>query len=254
MPAPELTATPAIAYLRTGKGERSPSSEAQREAIRGWARTTGARIVAWHLDDGQDDAAPVDERKGLLAAVLALKTKQAPVLVVASRDRLARTPVTLALIAHLAARHGARLQWARGDRETPEEAAKLVGAFAEFERAAARLRSRAAVAMKRARGEAAGRCPWGYRLGEDKKTLVPDEREQDVIAVVRAMRQSGRKIREIVEALRDMGVVGRNGKPVGATRVFEMIQGGRKRAGSTEVPDREPPYWPARWGQPKPQG
>ena len=45
------------------------------------------------------------------------------------------------------------------------------------------------------------------------------------------MRDSGYKLRQIVDSLRELGVVGRTGKPIGTTRVFEIIHGARKKPG-----------------------
>jgi hypothetical protein len=50
------------------------------------------------------------------------------------------------------------------------------------------------------------------------------------------MRASGYKLRQIVEALKELGVVGRTGKPIGTTRVFEIIHGARKKPGRSSVP------------------
>jgi hypothetical protein len=38
-------------------------------------------------------------------------------------------------------------------------------------------------------------------------------------------------LRQIVDSLRELGVVGRTGKPIGTTRVFEIIHGARKKPG-----------------------
>jgi hypothetical protein len=56
-----------------------------------------------------------------------------------------------------------------------------------------------------------------------------DEHEERIVAVARHMRKSGATLREIVEFLRREGIVGRRGTPIGTTRVFEMIHGGRKK-------------------------
>ncbi len=45
------------------------------------------------------------------------------------------------------------------------------------------------------------------------------------------MRASGYKLRQIVDSLRELGVVGRTGKPIGTTRVFEIVHGARKKPG-----------------------
>jgi hypothetical protein len=75
----------------------------------------------------------------------------------------------------------------------------------------------------------AGQCKWGLRFAPDRGGLEVDEREANIQAVVRHMRASGHTIREIVDLLAAMGVLGRRGTPIGATRVFEMIHGGRAK-------------------------
>ena len=82
-----------------------------------------------------------------------------------------------------------------------------------------------------------GQCAWGQRFGEDGLTLEVDEYEQNVTAVVRHMRSGGYKLRQIVDLLKELAVVGRTGKPIGTTRVFEIIYGARKKArGMAAVP------------------
>jgi len=76
-----------------------------------------------------------------------------------------------------------------------------------------------------------GQCAWGQRFADDGVTLEVDEYEQNVTAVIKHMRSSGYKLRQIVESLRELGVVGRTGKPIGTTRVFEIIHGARKKPG-----------------------
>jgi hypothetical protein len=90
-----------------------------------------------------------------------------------------------------------------------------------------RLRTLTAAELKRPRGALWGRCPWGYRFSPDGMQLEPYEPEQNVIAVVRHMRLRGLKLREIAEELRRSGVVGRTGRPLGITRIFELLDQGR---------------------------
>ncbi len=49
------------------------------------------------------------------------------------------------------------------------------------------------------------------------------------MVVVRHMRMNGYKLREIAAFLAGLGVVGRRGKAIGVTRVFEMIHGARTK-------------------------
>jgi hypothetical protein len=59
---------------------------------------------------------------------------------------------------------------------------------------------------------------------------VRDDYEQRIAAVACRMRASGATLREIVEFFGEKGIVGRRGTPIGTTRVFEMIHGGRKKS------------------------
>jgi hypothetical protein len=76
-----------------------------------------------------------------------------------------------------------------------------------------------------------GQTPWGMCVAPDGVTLEIDENEQNVTAAVRHMRSNGYKLRQIAASLKELGVVGRTGKPIGLTRIFEMIYGGRKKPG-----------------------
>ena len=231
----------AIGYVRYAPGDRGLKPEQQRDAIEKWAAKHKVTIAKWEIDEGPADNVPVDDRTGLMNVLQDLRTRTASMLIATTRDRLAKDSIALAMIERLILREEGKLVYAKDKDEPTETEAKLkkklIATFAEYERALMRVRTRAAVALKRERGEMTGRCPWGYHLAADGKTLEPDAREQDVLKVVRGMRSSGRKIREIVAALHEMGVVGRNGKPIGATRVFEMIQGGRKKP-AEELPER----------------
>jgi hypothetical protein len=46
--------------------------------------------------------------------------------------------------------------------------------------------------------------------------------------MVQRLHARGAKLREIVQALRRARLTNRRGKPIGMTRVFEIIHGGRK--------------------------
>ena len=81
-----------------------------------------------------------------------------------------------------------------------------------------------------------GQSPWGMRIAADGITLEVDEHEQNVITAIHHMRSNGYKLRQIVASLKELGVVGRTGKPIGMTRVFEIIHGGRKKSERTEGP------------------
>lgn len=82
--------------------------------------------------------------------------------------------------------------------------------------------TRAALAVKRAKGEVSNHAPFGYRTEGGR--LVADEGEQSVIARVRWLRSSGMTVRAIALELERAGIVSRRGKPLHYTAVGEMVQ------------------------------
>jgi DNA invertase Pin-like site-specific DNA recombinase len=148
--------------------------------------------------------APLEERPGLLAALEDVRVRSAGVLVVARRDRLARDVLTAALVERLCDREGARVLTAdgTGNGEGPEAALlrSLLDAFAQYERALIRARTRAALAVKKARGERTGGVPMGHAV-DGAGRLAVDVREAAAVARARELRGEGRTLREIAATL-----------------------------------------------------
>jgi DNA invertase Pin-like site-specific DNA recombinase len=225
----------AVAYLRVSTEEQQLGLDAQRRAIEAWALRTGTAIAEWHLDQGLSGALPLDQRPGLLAALAAVATRRAGVLVVARRDRLARDVVTAALADRVAARSGARVLSAAGEgTDTPADDPSgfllrgMTDLLAQYERALIALRTRAALRAKRHRGERAGTVPFGYR-SDAAGRLTEDHREQEVLRRVRQLREEGLSLRAIVHRMAEEGVVGRTGRPLALRQVARVEA--RSRAG-----------------------
>lgn len=220
--------TIAIAYLRASKDEQALSPEAQRASIEAWATRSGATVVAWHSEH-LCGATSIEQRPALLSAIDALAAHDAGVLVVAKRDRLARDVIACAMIERLAARHGARVVSAAGEGTDADDPSSLlmrrmVDAFAEYERQVIKARTRAALGVKRARGERVGVVSYGFQLDADGVRLVPCEAEQAVIATVREYHQRGLSLRAIVAELAAAGVAGRTGRALAVTQVRNLVQ------------------------------
>lgn len=81
--------------------------------------------------------------------------------------------------------------------------------------------TRAALAVKRARGEASNHAPYGYRAEGGR--LVADEGEQAVIARMREARARGLTVRAIAAELAADGVVNRKGSPLHFTMVADLL-------------------------------
>jgi DNA invertase Pin-like site-specific DNA recombinase len=86
----------------------------------------------------------------------------------------------------------------------------MIDAFAAYERALIRSRTRSAMAVKRARRERVGTVPYGFRQGDDG-LLVEDEEERAALCLARALRAEGQSLRQIATALGAAGHTPRTG-------------------------------------------
>jgi DNA invertase Pin-like site-specific DNA recombinase len=216
----------AVASIRVSTEDQNLGPEAQREAIRRWAEANGVTVVSWHVDQGVSGGAPLDKRPGLLAALDAVRDHGAGVLVVAKRDRLARDVVLAAMAEQLVGRLGASVVSAdgTGNGEGPAEQLmrSMVDAFAQYERALIRQRTKAALAVKRARGEVSGTVPYGFERQGNR--LVPCAAEQAVLSQVKAWRASGASLRSIVAECDRAGFVSRAGRRFELAQVARMTR------------------------------
>jgi DNA invertase Pin-like site-specific DNA recombinase len=204
----------AVAYLRVSTEDQRLGPEAQRMAIEQWAAREDVQISSWHTDNGISGGAALDKRPALLAALDALKQAEAGLLIVAKRDRLARDVMVAAMVERLAERGGARIVSAdgMGNIEGPEGQLMrgMVDLFAQYERALIRARTRAALGVKKSRGERVGQIPYGKRLEGDR--LVDDLEECSVIQEVLRRRSEGQSAKTIAKALNDQGTPARGSR------------------------------------------
>lgn len=204
----------AVAIVRVSTEDQNLGPEAQRAAITAWAERSGVSVVSWH-EDRLSGATPAEDRPGLLAALGALRLHRAGLLVAAKRDRIARDVVIAATVEQLARDAGARVVTADGVsvEDTPEAALMrtLMDAFAQYERALIRARTKAALRVKRARGERfSRRAPLGFRLEDG--CLVEDATERAILERVRSMRSEGLSFVRVASRLNAEGVKCRGGR------------------------------------------
>ena len=83
--------------------------------------------------------------------------------------------------------------------------------------------TRAALAVKRSRGERTGGIPYGYSADAAGRR-VPDAAEQRVVARVRELRAEGATFRAIVEQLRAEGITSRKGGALTVAAVHAMVK------------------------------
>ena len=216
----------AVGYVRVSTDEQSLGPEAQRMAIEKWAGARGVRVAVVFEDHGISGGAPAEKRPGLLAALAALRENNAGLLVAAKRDRIARDTVIVAMVEQAAGRAGAAVTTADGasDGAGPEGQLMrgIVDVFAAYERGVIKSRTRAALAVKRTRGERIGGIPYGYELTADGVHLAENVDEQAIIQQIRALRTAGLSLRQATAESRRLGMVSRVGRPFGLTQIARL--------------------------------
>jgi site-specific DNA recombinase len=229
----------ARASTRVSTDEQAESGlglAAQEAACRLCAARLGLDLVSVHADEGVCSVDPLDKRPALIEAIASLG--KGDVLIVAKRDRLGRDPIVVAMIEAAIRRRGARIVSAAGEGTEGDGPAdvlmrRIVDAFGEYERLIIKARTKAALAVKKTRGEkTGGPCPYGYELGPDQigakgkivKTIVPCPAEQDVIELIKRLRADGLTLHKIAIELTARGILRREGGPWDHGFICRLIQ------------------------------
>jgi site-specific DNA recombinase len=222
-------ASTAIGYIRVSTDDQNISVDAQRQRITAWCTEKHLTLRAVYEDIGVSGGADIDKRPGLMAALDALE--HGMVLVAVKRDRIARDTMNAAMIERLTERAGAKVMTCdgAGEGDTPE--AKLmrtmIDAFAEYERAIIRARTKVAMGHKRNREERISRhIPFGKALAPDGIHLVDEPTEQLIITAARTYRASGFSLRAVAARLEAEGYRSRTGKVFTAQAIDNMIAEG----------------------------
>lgn len=202
-----------IAYLRVST-EQQTQSGAGLDAQHDTCLRVAGELAGVYRDEGVSGKTGLDKRPALLEAIAQLS--KGDTLIVAKRDRLGRDPLAVAMIEAAVTRKGARIVSAAGegtDSDSPTDILmrRMVDAFAEYERLVIGARTRAALQAKKVRGERTGSIPYGFRCN-DGVNLVPDDVEQEAIAMIQDLNRKGLSLRNIAGRLEAKGYKPRNGK------------------------------------------
>ena len=214
-----------VAYARTSSGNGNGDSlDAQEDACRTWTAQHGHEIVKVEQDDGVSGGLPVDERPGLLAAIVEVEEGRAEGIVVHRIDRFARElHVQEAALARIwgISDHTAVFEAVEGEikRDDPEDPQRrflrqVMGAATKLEKGLIKARLRRGRRRKAARGGYIGGTrrhrPYGRRLAEQpdgRREYEPVPEEQAVIATMRAMRADGATLQAVCDELTREGVL-----------------------------------------------
>ena len=192
----------AVAYCRNSTSRQELSLDAQKKVIQDWSVTAGVEIIAWFDDPARSGATHPKRRNGLLAALQALETLKAGVLVVAADDRLSRDTNHAGWIATEVDDLGAVVV----DASKPEAEwiAMMFGRMqAQSYLDSLKKNTIRALALKKARNERVGSIPYGFRLSADGIHLVQHPVEHPVLVRILDLRRGGlggRRIAGILQA------------------------------------------------------
>jgi site-specific DNA recombinase len=179
-------------------------------------------------DEGISGANGLDSRDGLAAALARIERREASVLVVYRFDRLARQLLVQLTVTDQLDKVGARvLSTSEPDVEGPEKLRELIrnilASIAAYERALIRGRMMAGRRAKAAEGRYVGGIPrFGYATSGGE--LVPDEREQDVVARMLELKAEGCSLHAIAQRLNEEGLRPKRGEYWQATQVARVLK------------------------------
>jgi site-specific DNA recombinase len=221
---------PAVAYIRVSTEQQATegvSLEAQQEKINAWCLLNDYQLVSVHVDAGLSGKR-ADNRPELQLA-LDQVTRVGGVLVVYSLSRLARSTKDTIAISERLEKAGADLVSLSEKIDTTTAAGRMVfrmlAVLAEFERDQLSERVTMAMDHKRRKSERiSGRIPYGFTLAADGVALVAEPTEQNTLATIRQLRDTGASIRSIVAHLNNNQVPTKGGKPWCVSTVHTLLE------------------------------
>lgn len=212
----------AIAYVRCSTQEQTDSGlglEAQAGRIRAYCAMRGMTLAAMITDAGVSGGKPLAKREGGAQLVDAIRRRKAEAVVMLKLDRMFRNAGDCLATVEQWERCGVTLHvvdLGGNAIDTTSAAGRfmlvvLAGA-AEMERNLIRERTRSALAVKRGNRQRVGSLAYGFDLGPDGRSLLPNPAEQAVIREIRSMRKLGRTLMAIAGELTARGVPTKTGR------------------------------------------
>ena len=194
----------------------------QTQAIKGWAKTNGHRIVAWACDEGVSGAKDLEDRDGLADALALIKDAKAEGVVVYRLDRLARDLIIQeSLIAEIRRLGGTLFTTVGGEAaylaDDPDDPSRklirqVLGAVAEYDRSMIALRLRTGRRRKAERGGYAFGAP-AFGVAARDRELVALADEQVTLDRIAELHRDGASTRAICAALNAEGRGTKRGGP-----------------------------------------
>ena len=220
--------TKAVAYLRvSGKGQIDGDGfPRQSDAASKYAERNSLEIVDQYRDEGISGTSELAGRPGLAALLDRIESNGVRIVLVENATRLARDLFVQEVLLNEFRKMGVTVVECDGgndltdnDNPTAKMTRQILGAVAEFEKEVTVLKLRASRERIRRSGERCeGRKPYGF-----------NPNEKPVVALMMKLFRKPRKDKrlsfaKIAQALNDLDLVSRTGKPWSATVVMRIIK------------------------------
>lgn len=217
----------AVGYLRVSTKQQEndgASLEAQAERVNHYCAMSGVTLLATFQEAQSGKSA--DNRAELQKALKLCD--QGHHLVIYSLSRMARSTLDAILIDERIRKAGGRIVSLSEHIDTGTASGRLMyrilASFSEYEREIIVERTDNVIQMKKRKRERTGSIPFGYRLGEDGKSLESDDTEQQALELMRQYQAQGLTNKGISEALAAAGIVSRKGTPFDPSSIWYVLK------------------------------
>lgn len=220
-----------IGYARvstTGQATDGHSMDAQLSKLEAYCTLHDHTLVDVVADSGASGSTLA--RPGLQDALQRLRDGQADGLVIIKLDRLTRSVKDWAglLEDYFGPDAPHQLHAVQDHLDTTTAGGRLVTGIlmqvSQWERETISERTRAVLAHRKAHGKRTGGIPYGYALGSDGESLVPNQAEQETIHAAQRLGDEGHSLRSIARELAVRGHRQRNGRPFTASTVRSLLR------------------------------
>lgn len=198
----------AIAYYRVSTSQQAESGlgiEAQRNACEEWGAKNDVEIVDEFVDEGVSGTVEPAKRDGLAVALNTIE--HVDTFLVAKRDRVARDMMHTGMVERIIEKNDAELVSAQGEGTQTDDPfasffqSRMADLFAEYEALQASVRTKAALAAKRAKGEKlGGDVPYGKSVDDNGKLTDANSIEAKIVDLRDNEELSYREIADRLEA------------------------------------------------------
>ncbi len=101
---------------------------------------------------------------------------------------------------------------------------RMIDAFSEYERLIIKARTKAALRIKKEKGQRVGHIPYGYKLAQDGIHLEHNNQEQYTLKQINILRKQGCSIREIAFIMNKKQLFNRDQSKWNHASIFRILK------------------------------